>query len=125
MRLAPMCIMMAAIFYLSHQPGYLLFLPPFKWSDKLVHFTVYALLGSSVVYAFPQTFARQRATLVLITVIVVCGLYGIGDEYHQSFIPGRYPSATDALADGLGGLCAGLIWYGCVKSAEISGPAPP
>lgn len=40
-------------------------------------------------------------------------LYGISDEYHQSFVPGRDVSALDALADGVGGFLAAqmLFWW--------------
>ena len=37
-------------------------------------------------------------------------LYGITDEWHQSFVPGRFASVTDVLLDGVGiGLAAWWI----------------
>ncbi len=40
----------------------------------------------------------------MVVVLTVTILYGISDEFHQSFVPGRQPSWYDVLADGLGGL---------------------
>ena len=38
-------------------------------------------------------------------------LYAISDEWHQSFVPGRGPSAADVVIDGLGILAAAiLVW---------------
>lgn len=41
-------------------------------------------------------------------VVVLAVIYGISDEYHQSFVPGREPSTLDILTDGVGAL-AGLM----------------
>lgn len=35
-------------------------------------------------------------------------LYGITDEIHQSFVPGRHPSAVDIVVDGIGAALAVL-----------------
>ncbi len=58
-------------------------------------------------------------------VIVLTGLFGLLDEYHQSFVPGRDASITDSLADFAGAaLGAGVLFLlvrryacrtGCVK----------
>jgi VanZ family protein len=38
--------------------------------------------------------------------------FGLIDEWHQAFVPGRFPSATDVVADALGaGVAAGLYGY--------------
>ncbi len=46
---------------------------------------------------------------------VFCSLYGLSDEWHQSFVAGRESSALDWLADTLGGLCGGLACYWYTK----------
>jgi VanZ family protein len=52
--------------------------------------------------------ARPRLSAILFAL-----LYGIGDEIHQSFVPGRTASPWDALADLLGATLAMLaIGYG-------------
>ena len=49
---------------------------------------------------------------VLVTAFVMIALYGLSDEYHQSFVPGRTPTAVDWLVD-LGG--AALVWIILVR----------
>ncbi len=38
-------------------------------------------------------------------------LYGISDEFHQGFVPGRSVDVRDALADAAGGLCSAVVIY--------------
>ncbi|MEF8794706.1 VanZ family protein [Thiohalorhabdus sp.] len=35
--------------------------------------------------------------------------YGLADEWHQAYVPGRFPSATDVVADALGALAAAAL----------------
>jgi VanZ family protein len=48
--------------------------------------------------------ARPRVTAALFAI-----LYGIGDELHQSFVPGRTASVWDVLADAVGAALAMLL----------------
>lgn len=43
-------------------------------------------------------------------------LYGLSDEYHQSFILGREGKLLDACVDGFGGIVA---WYLIIKNKAI------
>ena len=38
--------------------------------------------------------------------VLVATLYGISDEAHQAFVPGRYPDRFDVLADCVGATLA-------------------
>ncbi len=78
--------------------------------DKLAHFLIYALLAAAVLYAFPAPVRRRRAGFVGVLVILLCALYGITDEFHQSFIPGRSVSGWDLLADTVGASVLVLVW---------------
>jgi VanZ family protein len=111
-RKIPLLVTMATIFLLSHQPGDTLQLPSLPGLDKVAHVVVYGVLAASALYAFasysPQYDPRARAAAVF----VFCVLFGLADEYHQSFVPGRSSSGWDLLADGLGGaMVAGLWWW--------------
>ncbi len=71
--------------------------------DKLAHFGAYAVLAFSLRSAgAPASWAWFLAAA-----------YGVSDEFHQSFIPGRTPCAADWLADALGALA------GCVFKSKI------
>jgi VanZ family protein len=55
---------------------------------------------------------------------VLTALYGLSDEWHQSFVPARYAEAGDVLADLLGGLL-GSGFYLLVRKigARVQRPA--
>ena len=43
--------------------------------------------------------------------VVVTGVYGATDEYHQLFVAGRHAESRDVIADLLGaGIGTGLVW---------------
>jgi VanZ family protein len=50
-------------------------------------------------------------------VCLLVGLYGITDEFHQSFIPGRTADALDVAADVAGGLLGTWLMYALVRLA--------
>ena len=71
-------------------------------SDKLVHFSAYALLGATVGWA-----ARTRSLRDLLRWAFVLSMLGAVDEFHQKFIPNRRMDVRDWLADTAGAV-AGL-----------------
>jgi len=96
----------AVIWYFSGLPSGDIDLPDL-W-DKPAHFLEFAILGFLLVRGLGV--GRGRAYLFLAWLLAV--LYGAVDEYHQSFVEGRIPSALDVLADALGaaaGALAGLL----------------
>ncbi len=60
-----------------------------------------------------RALARSRpqwsvGRVVLVTIAVTVA-FGILDEIHQSFVPGRYCQAVDVVADTVGGSAAALL----------------
>jgi VanZ family protein len=101
-------VIMVGIFWLSHQPGFDM-PPPFPYCDKLVHLGLYALLAVAAVRAVHYQWGvvtRRCLTLVIVAAV----LYGMSDEWHQSFIPGRTPEFLDVCADAIGA-CIGVYGY--------------
>ena len=100
---------MALIFYLSAQPE--LPSPPQPLLNTLFekggHFVVYALLAWWWWRALTRGGKTTWTGLGLALVISV--LYGVSDEFHQSFVPGRTPSLLDLVFDAVGAAAAGLI----------------
>lgn len=97
---------MGVIFFLSAQPD--LPGPPGSVLDTLLkktgHFVVYATLTILWYRALSRGGLADRTALGLAFAIAV--LYGLSDEYHQSFVPGRHPSLSDALIDAMGAATA-------------------
>ena len=80
--------------------------------DKLIHATIFFILGLFVYQALEPTtrsplFDWKRAVMALVIVV----LYGGLDEFHQHFIPGRTPDINDAMADAFGGLISVVASY--------------
>jgi VanZ family protein len=96
---------MGVIFYLSHQPARMVE-PLFPHQDKVFHFIAYFLLASF----FCVALKRQGRALFL--AVIFAALYGITDEIHQGFVPGRDVSLLDWLADFAGALTA----FGILKT---------
>lgn len=74
---------------------------------KFSHVFFYAVLGILVYRALlSENIVRTKALYIS---IIVCLIYGIGDEIHQSFIPGRGPHIRDVVFDTIGSSLGG-IW---------------
>ncbi len=70
----------------------------FPESDKVAHFSVYAVLGAALAWGGLKTWKNPPHVLLLL----LGSLYGASDEWHQSFVPGRDPSPWDWAADNVG-----------------------
>ena len=117
----PVLLIMGAIFWFSSQPSSNL--PNFDWADRVIkkggHMCGYALLAWS--YWRAMRFQPNNRRLAWFLAI----LYAITDEYHQSFVTGRFPSATDVLVfDNLGALLSLWITNITIKQKRPSQPAP-
>lgn len=106
-----MGVTMGMIFFLSHQPGALNQLPQFMGIDKLLHSIAYGILAGTFLYGLhPFIHDSNRAAAGSI-VVLFCIVYGISDEFHQAFIPGRFVSTWDVAADCFGALLVVCWWY--------------
>ncbi|MBL4902864.1 MAG: VanZ family protein [Desulfocapsa sp.] len=108
-RIVPMIVVMGTIFFLSHQSGDSLDLPSFFGADKLAHMIAYGGLAFTVLWFFGEKGLENPWRTSFMTVLF-CLLYGISDEYHQSFIDLRSVSIFDLLADTAGAFCCSLLW---------------
>jgi len=92
------------IYYLSDQST----LPvPFVFTmqDKLIHASAYAVMAFLFWQAGRAWMLRYGLAgwhLLAIAGIVFCSLYGVSDEWHQSFVSGRDASVFDWVADTIG-----------------------
>jgi VanZ family protein len=95
----------ALIYWLSDQET----LPTpqlFENQDKLIHFGAYFVMGLLAWRGF-RHLIKSPIQLALFS-IVFCSLYGISDEWHQSFVVGRVSDVIDWLAD-TSGATAGVF----------------
>ena len=111
----PVAAYMGVIFGLSSTAS----LPalPAGISDKLAHTLVYSGLGALLVRALARGRWPRVTPLVLLGAVVVTVLYGVTDEVHQRFVPGRQFDLQDLVADGVGaGAAAAVVWaWGIIR----------
>lgn len=105
-KLLPALLTMAVIFWFSSQPSNEL--PNFGLMDRIIkksgHVFEYAVLTFWIWYA--SDFRKDRCWFVWLIAI----LYAVTDEYHQSFVVGRYPSVWDVVIfDNVGALLS--LWF--------------
>jgi VanZ family protein len=101
---------MAVIFAASSTPGQEL--PRFGGWDTVMkkggHAAGYALLAMA--YARGLANGRRATWPHLLWAAGLAGLYGLSDEFHQHFTPGRQPTLADVAIDACGALAgAGLL----------------
>jgi len=89
------------------------------WIDtllrKLAHFGEYALLCALWWRALRTLVGGERALLFAVT---VASAYAATDEFHQSFVPGRYGSPVDWLIDVAGAAAAAVLIHRRVLANE-------
>lgn len=106
-RIVALILWMGIIFALSAQER----LPQpdlgFIWQDKVQHAAAYAVLAFLTFSAAALLRRLRRSGVMLFGITLAwAALYGLSDEWHQSFVPGRDASALDWLADVIGAAIA-------------------
>ena len=95
--------------------------------SSIAHLCIYGALAYCCLHAFSKG-GIARAALIALGVF----LYGVSDELHQSLVPSREPSVTDAALDLTGALLGslgvellGLRWpLGAARRPRPSASAP-
>jgi len=115
-RLVPTLGYMGAIYWLSSLPGdgdpaqdslagFIAWTPPAL--QNLLHMPLFGLLAWLWWRSLRGWVERSRELLLTAFLLTVC--YGILDEWHQYYIPGRYASLTDMLLNAAGALIS--VWF--------------
>ncbi|MDO9269886.1 MAG: VanZ family protein [Methylobacter sp.] len=96
------------IYWLSDQPT----LPVpglFSQQDKILHAGAYFIMGVLAWRSFK--YLLNGSIILALLSITFCSLYGISDEWHQSFVEGRFSDAADWIADTSGAGLAVFLLY--------------
>jgi VanZ family protein len=86
-------------------------LPSFQFSDKLLHFGAYAVMGVLFYRAYQTLPVKNNFQLVVLLSMISTSIYGVSDEIHQSFVPYRDGSFLDVIADILGAVCGVYVYH--------------
>ena len=84
----------------------------FGVGDKLLHFIAYFILAVllSLTLLFQKKNRLFKKRYILFS-IIISSVYGLLDEIHQSFIPGRSNEVLDWAADSIGAAAGILLVY--------------
>ena len=89
---------MGLIFYLSSR-GNINVPMVIKGFDKVIHACVYMVLAFLLYLSIHNSGARKY---VFIGAFIFAIFYGISDEIHQYYVPGRDAAVGDVIADAIG-----------------------
>ena len=96
------------IFYVSSltfKPG-----PPIAFNWKPIAYHFYTFLFFAVFLLISLTKGNLKNKNLFLTAIIIAILYGISDEIHQLFVPGRLFTISDILTNSSGILFAVLLY---------------
>ena len=122
-------LIMAVLYWLSSIPGRPLPNNPelyslFYWISpslqNILHVPAYGALGWAWRWALGAWLRVSSARAIGACVIATA--YGVFDEWHQSFVPGRYASFTDVALD-VAGAALG-IWLAALADRHLASSAP-
>ena len=81
---------------------------------KLAHVGVYTVLTALLFRALRRHTKSERQALVVAALLA--GIYAVSDEWHQTFVTGRYGSFRDVGIDTLGiGISSLMVQLTCFK----------
>jgi VanZ family protein len=95
--------------------------PPlgFKWGDKVAHLLEYGIFSLLLFMAFYTSGKEFLKRHVFILSLLIGIVYGLSDEIHQIFVPGRNCDIYDFLADCLGIIAVQtLLWLYLKRKGE-------
>lgn len=116
-RYVPAVAIMVTIFILSSRTGDEMnsWLPwaqkylPFLTDFNPMHYVAYFGLALALAYGLGSLSLTLKGVLLN---VAICTLYGLTDEWHQSFVPKRSPDASDLLNDAIGAAASAILVYG-------------
>jgi VanZ family protein len=80
---------------------------------KCAHASVYFILSILIIYTLITINKKfnNNLTLTLIISILICFIYALTDEYHQTFVIGRTGQFKDVIIDTIGATIGSGIYY--------------
>ncbi len=89
----------------------------FPFRDKGIHFVEYGILGWLCARATAGTWPGAPRWKTAALAATIATLWGLSDECHQFFVPGRSAEIGDAVADLLGAVAGAALWNAIFRRA--------
>ena len=90
----------------------------FRGLDKLLHACAFGCLAFTLSYWVSVDTWRAKPLKCFVLVCCIAAFYGISDEIHQIFVPGRDASIYDWFADCIGAGLAAALRSGMVREGK-------
>jgi len=97
--------------------------------DKLYHLIEYGILSFWLIRAFKNSSKNILSNNAIFLTVLVTVVFGLTDEIHQAFVPGRFASVADLVFDSIGaavGVFAFRLWLKVYaklrKNGEVEHP---
>lgn len=123
----PVALYAAVIFYSSAQSDVELPCVLDALAEQAIHPLEYTVLGILIVRALAGGLPARITLSTAILGVTLTTAYGVTDEIHQMFVPGRVADWNDLVADAIGGVAgAALCWlWGIISPAQRTPDGPP
>jgi len=107
------------IFIVSAIPGTNISGVP-EFANVIAHFTEYFVFA--ILLALALNSPRRKLWLAGLLAVLIASAYGVSDEFHQLFVPGRHCDPMDWLVDTSGALlgAALTIWMIAARTVKRS-----
>lgn len=83
--------------------------------DKAVHFVLYFIFSFLIARLLYHRYFSTKPLVAIAIAVGFASVYGVCDEYFQTFAPGRAVEFFDIVADILGASCGGLFLFQYLK----------
>lgn len=114
----------ALIFFLSSLSNPFPFKPTGLFAlDKLLHFVEYATLAALLAWGLVR--AGLAVSSGGVWAAVLASAYGLTDEVHQAFVPGRSADPRDWVADTVGAVVGAVAVVAFLRRRDARSSIPP
>ncbi|MCL2136527.1 MAG: VanZ family protein [Coriobacteriia bacterium] len=105
-----------AIFVMSSLPGS--FYPPHpEYLNIMVHLAAYCLLAALLTFSFNSP--ARKLWIAGLLAIILASVYGVSDEVHQYFVPGRNTDVFDWLTDTAGAIIGAAVCLWLISARTV------
>lgn len=95
----------------------------FPHRDKVLHLSIYSVLGALLLRALWMSHGRLARPAVLVVAVLLVSGFGAFDEFYQGLVPYRSPDLWDWVFDCVGGALGATAVLGWRLQARRAGVA--
>jgi VanZ family protein len=97
------------IFWLSSQPDPPVMEPLFPQFDKIEHMIAFGVMDALVLMGMWNNTRKHSLARLLWWPVLFTVAFGLSDELHQHFVPGRHVDPLDIVANAIGAILAQAV----------------